>query len=260
MSLFDQLAKKQRFTGFLSSSQMTFFNQNRVLLDQVPIFARFMKATKPFDVIRANIIIQAILNKKAIEEAYSAKKREDKKGSKSKKSLNAYMKGVLDELTFMELEDGKIYLPIFPISLNRIYSEDYEKLSKAPYEALLHNYEAIVVDPFDTYGADLYNSYFTKLILVEKNKSGSAYYDYDSDAIYFVNKQGRLDTKICLFDKYLVNPNHNHMLKRIAPVVEAYYKDDKKEVKRLLVENKLISSKLIYRIESDESRKYEIIY
>ena len=261
MSFFDKIARKQRKTGFYSSTQMAFFNANRVLLDQIPLFARFMKTTEPFDIIRANIIIQSILNKKAIEEAYSAKKKGEKKESKKRStSIAKYMDKTLSELPFFEMEEGKIYLPIFPLSLNRMYTKDYEKLSKAPYEALLHNFESIVIDPFDTYGADLYNSYFTKLVLVEKNRIGAAYYDYDADAIYFVNQQGRLDAKLCLFDKYLYNPNHNHMLKRITPVVAAYYKGDKEEVKRLLVENKLISSKLIYKITSDENRKYEIIY
>ncbi len=51
MSLFDQLARKQRKTGFYSSPQMMMFNDNRVLLDQVPLFSRFMKATEPFDII-----------------------------------------------------------------------------------------------------------------------------------------------------------------------------------------------------------------
>ena len=255
MSLFEQLAKNQKKTGFGSSMQTQFFLANRVLLDQVPLFSRFMKATEPFDVIRANIIIQAILNKRSVEEAYSSLKKETK-GNVDKRR----MEEVLKNLPYHVVEEEKVYLPIFPVSLNRIYSRDYYKLSKAPYETMLHRFEAVVVDPFDTYGCDLYNSYFTKMILVEKNRSGSAYFDYDSDAIYFVNRQGRLDAKICLFDKYLVNQNRNHMLKRITPIVEAYYKDSKEDVERLLVENKLVSSKLIYKIKSDENRKLERIY
>ena len=258
MSLFDQLARKQRKTSFYSSPQMMMFNDNRVLLDQVPLFSRFMKATEPFDIIRANIIIQSILNKKAIEEAYSEQKKE-KKNSKKKES-EEYMNGVLETLNYMPLEDEKIFIPIFPISLNRIYSKDYEKLSKPPYEALLHNYEAVVVDPFDTYGSDIYNTYFTKLVLIKKTDLGAAYYDYDSDAIYFVNHQGRLDGKLCLFDKYLYHPNYNHIIKRITPVVDAYYRESKDDVERLLVENKLISSKLILKIKSDEAHKYSLIY
>ena len=42
------------------------------------------------------------------------------------------------------------------------------------------------------------------------------------------------------------------MMERILPAVEAYYKNDREGMKKALVENKLISSKLIYKNNYDE--------
>jgi hypothetical protein len=92
------------------------------------------------------------------------------------------------------------------------------------------------------------------LVEVRKNPSGSAFYDFDAEAVYFVNLQGRLDAKLCLFDRSLHHPSHNHMLKRLFPVVDAYYANDRETMIKALVDNKLISSKEIYKIKSDESK------
>ncbi len=160
------------------------------------------------------------------------------------------MENFLAELPFYQLGKERIYVPIFSETINQIYAKDFEKLLIAPYKSLLTNYQSIIIDPFDHYGDDLYGSFFTKLVLIKKEESGSAYYDYDSASLYFVNKQGRLDTRLALFDTGLRNPSHNHMVTRLTPVAEAYFANDKELFESLLVENKLVSSKLIYSIRT----------
>ena len=104
----------------------------------------------------------------------------------------------------------------------------------------------------------IYDSFFTRLICIDKRNGYSTYYDYDACRVYFVNPQGRLDAKICLFDIYLRNPQINHMLERLKDIVEAYYLSNKTILGEKLVEKKLISSTLINSITAKEIKKFGI--
>lgn len=257
MELFEKIAKVQRTNNFSHSQEMAFFLQNRVLLDNLPPFAsHLLKAQEPFDIIRANIIIRSVRNKEIIEKAYKYKLKSDKKAD-IEMSLPDYMAQEMGDLPFFKLNEAeRIYVPIFPANLNKIYAGDFAKLSVAPYKSLTKNYDAASIDPFDYYGPKIYNSYFTRLVLIEEKEEGSSYYDFDSETIFFVNQQGRLDAKICLFDHYLHRPNHNHMLQRVLPVSQAYYNGDREKLCRELVDNKLISSKIIFKINTDDAKSF----
>ena len=254
MDLFETLKKKQKKTSFERSDEMAFFLANSGVLSDFFLFQPLMKASSPFEVIRANIVLRSLCGKQTIEKAL---KDAFMKGQGLDKSAqNVLLKEAMDKslssLPYHIHEGEKIYVPIFSKSLNRIYSEEWGKLFKSPYLRIVKNYEAVLIDPFDYYGDDLFESLFTKLVRAKKTDSGSAFYDYDSRSIYFVNKQGRLDAECRLFDHYVKEPNYNHMMERILPAVECYYNDDKEGFKKALVDNKLISSRLMYKINYDE--------
>ena len=77
----------------------------------------------------------------------------------------------------------------------------------------------------------------------------TAYFHYDTNTIYFINDQGRLDTSIVLFDRYLRHPNYSHMLERIKPVVDAYFAFDREALIKALHENGFISNTLLNLIK-----------
>ena len=112
------------------------------------------------------------------------------------------------------------------------------------------NFENATVDPFDTYGAELYNSYFTSLIKISTNGRTTTFFHYDTNTLYFVNDQGRLDTKLVLFDKYIKKPVTSHMIERLVPVTEAYYANDKLRMLIALRDNKFISMQM-FKILTD---------
>lgn len=254
MDLFATLKKKQRPSSFESSEEMAFFLANAGALSDLQYFEPLMKADSPFQIERANIVLRSLCAKQTIDKALrSAFARSEGLGERERAVLAAEAVGpVLQKLPYHICEGQRIYLPFFSKSLNRIYAEEWEKLSKKPYKRIVNNFEAVLIDPFDYYGDDLFESLFTRLVRVKKDASGSAFYDYDSSSIYFVNRQGRLDAQCCLFDRYLKEVNRNHMMERILPAVEAYYRDDREGMKRALVDNKLISSRLIYKNNYDE--------
>ncbi len=255
MDLFLTLEKKQRKTHFERSDEMTFFLNNSGALADYPIFSYYRKADTPFQIERANIILRSLQAKQNIDEGLKiAKAKSVGLGEEEKARIfQETMEPILDKLPYHVHEGERIYIPFFSKSINRLYAKDWLKLVSSPYKRLLRNFDSILIDPFDYYGDDLFESLFTKLVRVKKTDEGSAFYDYDSFSIYFVNKQGRLDCQCCLFDRYLKEQNRNHMMERVQPVVEAYYKGDVEELKRFLVEKKLISSRLIYKINYDET-------
>lgn len=249
MDLFKMLNKKQRRTAFESSSQMRYFLDNQVLLSEVPYFSNLKKAQNPFDVIRANVVILSLISKMKIEKLYFSQRKEILKngGNIQPEKLQEQVIAALSDLPKFESNGDLVILPIFSKAVNRIYINNLEELRNNPYKMLLDNFDSAAIDPFDFYGVDIYNSPFTKLQLIKRHGDSAAFYDADSLSIYFVNKQGRLDVKLSLFDKYCRHPNFANIVERIIPVIEAYYEDDKEKMIQALVDNKLISSTFLHK-------------
>lgn len=261
MDLFETLQKKQKINaGFNFGAENRFFLNHFALLNTFPAYKSYYRAQKPFDILRANIILRGIMNKKIIDEAYASAVREVKSKpgeftpidkheitlavEKAKESLDCFMMG-----------DTPIYVPILPRSLNAIFAKNPLALGEFPLKSIRgEGLKVVAIDPFDTYGYEVFDSDFTNLILVKKTPASAAFFDYDSLCIYVINNQGRCDVTIALFDKYLGKRNTNHMMERIIPVVDAYYRDDREAMINYLVQNQLISSRLIYQIKSDEDK------
>lgn len=253
VSLYDFLSSKQAQNRFLKSDEMAFFLSNRVVLTSLETMGRFLKASDPFDIVRANIIIRGLLNKKTIEKLYAEKSK--KKNVGGSLPLDEFMNMGMSDLPYMTYEGEKIFIPSFPLSINRIYSHDFAKFSKEPYKGLLSTYEPLLIDTFDYYGNKIYDSYFTKLVKVKEEGKVSAFFDYDADTLYFINDQGRLDAKLALFDKYLEKSVKTHMVKRLQSVADSYFYDDKNGLISALFENGFISMQLVSDFRKKEEKR-----
>ena len=64
MNLYQVLEQNQRFKGFVDSDENLFFLKNRLVLERFPMYKHLALANSDFEIIRANIIIRAIKNKK----------------------------------------------------------------------------------------------------------------------------------------------------------------------------------------------------
>ena len=260
MDLFATLEKKQRFTYFNSGRENRFFLSHSALLNSLPSMRRFSRMTKPFDVIRANIVIRSVINKKKIDETYifTARnfRREGELRHDGEIAIRKAVTEVQKDLPYLLLESGeRIFVPILPKSLNTVYDTALIRFEDKPYKEVQGNdYDMLIIDPFDAYGIEILDSPFTNLICLRKVEGKGAFFDYDSLSIYFVDDQGRLENACCLFDRALPNRNTNHMLDRITPVVDAYYRDDREAMYKALVNNQLVSSRLIDKIKFDEER------
>ena len=243
MTLYEILETKQkRRRSFITGEDFKYFINNRHLLGKFKRFAHLYDSEEnEFDIIRANILIQGLINKSLFEE--EIKNVHDHGMLDHAKFVSTLKERLIDQPYF---NDGGnlVYMPFFSRALNELYVNEPEKLLVPPYDALITTFEDACIDPFDTYGAELFNSFFTSLVKIGSSKHETAFFHYDTFTIYIVNDQGRLDNQIVLFDKYIKRPVHTHMLERITPVVEAYFANDRTGMVNALKDNKLISGRM----------------
>ena len=165
MTIYELLESKQKYRRpFSSGEEFLYFIERRHLLGKFKRFEHLYDSEEnEFDIFRANILLQGLENKELIE----------------KEILNLSSRGEIDPASFMitlkeriidqpyyEVDDIKIYIPFFSRALNEIYINEPQKILSLPYSALVDTFENSCIDPFDVYGADLFNSFFTKLVKV----------------------------------------------------------------------------------------------
>lgn len=243
MTIYEILETKQKSRrSFSSSDEFKYFIERR---HQLGVFKRFSdlydSEENEFDIIRANILIRGLENKELFEKEIQNISLHNM--PEHTKFVLALRERTIDQ-PYFESEGLKIYIPFFSRALNEIYVNEPEKLLSLPYSELQSSYENACIDPFDTYGYELYNSFYTSLVKIAESKHVAAFFHYDNDTIYFINDQGRIDAKLVLFDKYIKRPKHTHMMERIMPVVEAYFNNDRKLMVNELLNNNLISEKM----------------
>lgn len=249
MTIYEILETKRKARkSFSSSDEFKFFMERRHRLGTFKRFSDLYDSEEnEFDIIRANILLRGLENKELFEKEIA---NINEHGTfEHAKFVNTLRERTIDQPYFEE--DGiKIYIPFFSRALNEIYTLEPEKLLSLPYSELQSNYDNACVDPFDTYGFELYNSFYTSFVKVSQSKHVAAFFHYDTNTIYFINDQGRMDAKLVLFDKYIKKPKYAHMMERIGPVVEAYFHNDRQEVIDALFNNELISHQMKKILES----------
>ena len=224
--LAEKYKKKRKL--FIDTEEYSYYLSHRKYIRELDKYT-FLSASKlnDFDMIRANILFQAYENKLKIEEEINNVDEHIKSGEQlDHAKFNAILKERLVGLP--KFNDGKntIYIPIFSRPINEMYVKKAEKLLESPYNELRTSFKSSLIDPFDAFGYQLFDSTFTRLIHVASSNKEAAFFHYDTNAIYFVNDQGRLENKLVLFDKFMHHPNYNHMLDRLLPVVDAYFAND----------------------------------
>lgn len=253
MNLFEWLKREQAPTDYQKSKEALYFSKHSLRLSSLDPFRYLSKASTPFDVIRANIVLRSLENKETIERRVEDRFRA--KENTMRLSFEEFLSSVESDLPYFEKDGWKNYVPIFPSSLAKLYSNNADRLLKEPFKRLFRNYSSILIDPFDFYGYELFDSYFTSLVPISKKKRGMAAYDFDACRLYFINDEGRLDEEVALFDKRLMNASKSHLSTRLKKAAEAYYAFDKDAFLQTLLEESLISSSLIREIAKEGDPK-----
>lgn len=239
------IKKQKKVYNYKKNREYSFYKRHRYLLKSFPQYTSFIDIYNSFEMICANSIIYSILNKKKLDDIckdlFSSIFLNNK--LTSEEFIKYYQSRIID-LRFFVSNDIKVYIPIFSHVINEIYYKEPTKLLEVPYNELFSNYTNNLIDPFDTYGLSLFDSNFTKLVLVKKYDNNAVFYDFDLATVYIINDQGRLDYEIHLFDKWMEKINTSRILDRIINVTDAYFSNNKS----LFIENMytqgLISQKM----------------
>ena len=252
MTLYEILERKQKYRRpFSNTEEFKFFMDNRHLLGAFKRFENLYDSEEnEFDIMRANILLLGLQNKKIFEEEI---KNINNHGDIDHEKFVTTLKERTIDQPYYEVDNIQIYIPFFSRALNDMYANEPEKLLHLPYSELKDDYENACIDPFDAYGSELFNSYFTSLVKISSSKHVSAFFHYDTNSLYFINDQGRLDAKIVLFDKYMKKPAFTHMIERLTPVAEAYYNNDRLRMVIALRDSKLISMQM-FKILTEKKR------
>ncbi len=242
--------KKKRIKHLWKTKEYALFYDKKDWLLKFPNVSKdVLETNDDFKIIQANILILSLLNKNKIE------KRAKKYLTLSDEEKNNY--DIYHDLPYFVSKEGEvIYIPCFPKALNMIYAKDAMKLNEPPYDALKKDFVASLIDPFDEYGFQIYDSLFSRLLKVGEKDEVAFFYHVDFANIYVINDQGRLDVKISLFDKYMHHINKNGMVERIKPIIDAYNQNDKKALVDALLTQDLISGRMHHLIYKKE-RKFK---
>lgn len=237
--IFKILKEERNKSQIKKSEEYVFYNKFKGMLKSNSAFTKYLDVENDFDVIKANIIIRSIINKdeldSIINDEYVSSQNEDV--CRIKMRINEK----ISDLPYISYDELKVYVPFFNKSTNLIYSKENEKIFSYPYVDLARKYDSFIVDPFETYNIDLFQSLFTQLVKIDESFTSVAFYHYDFNAIIIINRQGTLDNIIYLFDKYMTNPHKYNIIQKVKPLVNAYYNNDLSHFIYLLYKNDLIS-------------------
>ena len=248
---------KKKRKDFKNSEDYLFYAKNKGLIPKANQFSDLKgRFVDDFNIFRANIIIHGVINKTMMEaevknlvmytETHQILTHED--------FVNMLMKQIEDR-PYLDEKEGRIYIPFFPKSINLLYLHEPERLNEYPYTDLFKSYSTLLIDPFDTYGNELFNTKFTNLKKIDSQNNVTAYFHNETLSIYMVNDQGRLDSKIVLFDRYLKKIDLENIEERIKPVIEAYYEHNVQNFIKNLEKNGFISSKMLFKLNHKFANK-----
>lgn len=241
--IFNTLFNQRNKEFLLKSNEYKFYIENKSILSSNKYFEKYDEISNDFDVIKANIIIRALLNKNYFDLILTEEKNKNYIDQEYAKEV---LKERLIELPYIKYNNLNIYIPFFNRQTNEIYSNEFEKMNDLPYSDISINYDEFIIDPFETYSFDLFDSTFSELVKIEEDNSSAAFFHYELNCIFIINKQGSLDCEIHLFDKHIDHPQFGEILERIIPLIHAYYSNNMMDFVYLLLKNNFISY-LVFR-------------
>lgn len=238
-TIFKILEKERNNRNFRKSEEVEFFQKYYNLLKDDSYFSKYADRDNFFDVIRANIIIKSIINKNTLDNIIEEEHINSRKNSKEDMLDNIRERST--GLPYIKYNGYKVFITFFNKVTNEIYSHSTDKFGLVPYDTIIRKYGQFVVDPFENYKIDVFDSLFTKFVKIDEDPTAVAFYHYDLNTIFIINRQGSLDNAIYLFDRHIKKANKEHLLERIKPAISAYFNTNLTDFIFNLYNNQLIS-------------------
>lgn len=249
-NLYPYLNEYQKARAYESTSEGIFFTLNQEQLQKSPLYQHLEIIRRPFDYLRANIVIKALENAKLLATLMTDLKRRQEFGEVfEEEKIRLEVEKCLKDRPYFLDKGIKIYLPLFSRGANLLLQKQFFAAAFL-LEKTLHPLDnSDLIDPFEEYNFALYSSNFTSLIDLGGEKSAKAYYHADFMTIFFINDQGRLDQSLPLFDRRMKNYSLDRIIYRITPVVHAFFNGDRPLMIKSLFQNDLISTTAYLKLQ-----------
>lgn len=188
-----------------------------------------------FHLLKAYIVLVGLNNRKEINE-YLTKHQIDF-------NLDEYHK-FLSMLPQMEDKDNPIFIPTYSRSINSRYFLHPDVFNHFPYDTLLKDDKASLIDPFIVYGPDLFFTFCNVIKLKSCDNESFACYHEKMETIYIMNDNGGLEAEIPLFDEKMKSKDKTNLYDRLSIIVKDYFDLDRTSFIQHLESERLISPQL----------------
>lgn len=214
-----------------------------------PVTREYRQESDFFHLLKADIILLGLNNRKVIND-YLVKHS----GNIDIDEYHAF----LSVLPQIEDKENPIFIPTYSRSINSRYFSRPDVFSHFPYETLLNDEKASLIDPFIVYGPELFFSFCHLLRLKRYESESFACYHEAMETIYIINDNGGLEAEIPLFDEKMKRKDKSNLCDRLSIIVKDYYDMDRISFIEHLERENLISSQLkndLLRYECKRERK-----
>lgn len=173
-----------------------------------------------FGVIRSNIILHGFATKSILDHYISRIDTEN---------LDEEMVApLLKNRFYLTFKNQKIFIPTYSPEINEMYIKEPSVFKEYPMKALLNSKTNSLINPFKTYGIDLFSSPFTRLIQLDIREGHSyCFYHPEFQTIFVITDDGYLEQEIPLFDEKLTLPNLDNLFDRLKHLMRAYFSLDR---------------------------------
>ena len=219
---------------FLSSKDGIFYLQQRRKLLLYPAFKHLFFATNLITLLQAVMILKGLVQKETID-TYLKQQGQNSMAIHGRIKHHAIRESFLKDLRFQyqfnDQQQMSIILPFFNRAMNHIYQHEPDKLYDYPYSRLEEDFSTSIIDAFEHYAFDLYQSNFVNLVtLTPRDRSSMAFYQPDARVVLIINRQGRLDVSLSLFDKGIKKPNLSSIQERLNLAIKPFFDHDRQDL------------------------------
>lgn len=242
------------------SRDKVFYKAHSSYFAKYPSLSKYAVIPDTFSLIKANVILQSLINKEEIEA------RAKVYNTSSSLSAPELVPFIYSRLPYVTLKEGektrKIYVPFFSNELNEGYSENPALLKDSKFAEARNNPENVFTDPFRALSFALFESPFTDLVKIARDDEQEleAFYHIDTETIFVIDKEGGLEEQIPLFEtEDHPRLSKTHLFPRLVALMDFYFAGDRDAFIDALSSSGFISEKTYSYILKQEAKKDGII-
>ncbi|MFA6861312.1 MAG: hypothetical protein WCR56_02905 [Bacilli bacterium] len=196
-----------------------------------------------FGIIRSDIVLKGLVNKDRMDKDILS-------FNKEQLDYPFIKKGMHHEMPYLDYNGQKIYIPTYSPAINEKYENSPAEMLDFPYNALLRDNQASLVDPFETYGNSLFSSSFTRLVrLKAHDEDSNAFYHPEFKTLFVIDDKGGLEQEIPLVDEKLKMFDGDNLFERLDLLMTDYYSNNRDGFLAHLLSLGLISKALFSELK-----------